>query len=255
MSIKRIEVKTKALSNHVWRKYHLTYDASSLRIYLEGKNVVIQFIDRDLVITHLQVDITKLTEKKKITTDQRYLIPAKYDTVEIRIVNSNDEFAILNILEAAFSDRPMPMIHDQEGFQSLIPKNYIGSRRDFRRVREDDNRPTLNINIISAKDGNDKKGFFSQARQFASGIALAMQIHLDFVNIQYQTRYRGGRYMSAEFMDIMQAMSESLREAGIELTSDHLIDLISYIEMNLVDAKKLRKHPRGYEYEEDEFFY
>ena len=232
MSIKRIEVKTKALSNHVWRKHHLTYDASSLKIYLEGKNVVIQFIDRDLVITHLQVD-----------------------TVEIRIVKSNDEFAILNILEAAFSDRPMPMIHDQEGFQSLIPKNYIGSRRDFRRVREDDNRPTLNINIISAKDGNDKKGFFSQARQFASGIALAMQIHLDFVNIQYQTRYRGGRYMSAEFMDIMQAMSESLREAGIELTSDHLIELISYIEMNLVDAKKLRKHPRGYEYEEDEFFY
>ena len=61
--------------------------------------------------------------------------------------------------------------------------------------------------------------------------------------------------MSAEFMDIMQAMSESLREAGIELTGDHLIDLISYIEMNLVDAKKLRQHPRGYEYEEDEFFY
>ena len=56
-------------------------------------------------------------------------------------------------------------------------------------------------------------------------------------------------------MDIMQAMSESLREAGIELTSDHLIELISYIEMNLVDVKKLRKHPRGYEYEEDEFFY
>lgn len=109
------------------------------RIVIAGDTVRIYIVGRNFHIACIRVDTTKLEDKAKKSNDVTLRYHMKHDDLVFRMIETNDEYKVLNTITQLLIECPDPVVHDDEGFQVMIPaKSFYGRkfRPNHKRISE-----------------------------------------------------------------------------------------------------------------------
>lgn len=223
------------------------------RIVIAGDTVRIYIVGRNFHIACIRVDTTKLEDKAKKSNDVTLRYHMKHDDLVFRMIETNDEYKVLNTITQLLIECPDPVVHDDEGFQVMIPaKSFYG--RKFRPNHKKNIRDKVHDAIGSKHqvhimaDTADGLIPTERAVDYAESIALSIMIEGINVNVLHDMHYNADNLVTIREAELLYSVRKNFERAKINVEDTEIGEMIVYC--NSITTARYRRHDQFYdEYE------
>lgn len=179
-------------------------------------HVEIIITERSLNITVIRFNLPDTSSRKRTTNEQIIDIELAHDNMQIRMLNTDDEYVVWEAIEKAITERRDSATHDIEGFRTLIRNNltfHYNTKSRKKYLKHEKHPVTIQCNDYVMEDASD------ECVDFAGAVALKASIINDNrTNIFSSTYHTGKLWVNNSEVEFNVFMKKQLKDMDMSLT-------------------------------------